>query len=222
MRKTSWMVAAVAAVVIVTGMVAWGQGAPGERAKDRPWGGEMRGEMRGPMGPPDMQQELGLTDDQVAKMKALHFESAKTALKARTEVKLQRLELQQLLSAEEPNQVAIDKTLRALSDAQYAAMKSRVTQQLAMRQLLTPEQRKKMETMKHKFMRRGFMRRHNRHGFGGPGMRGPRGPIGENFEGPAIGPDGPGPMEFGMNGPDFGDQGLDFDFPVDGPDDPGL
>lgn len=215
--RKSWLLIG-AVILTLAAATAWSQGVSSDRSGQSQW---QRGpQMRGMMAPPDMQKELGLSDAQVSQLRTLRFEAAKAGLQARTDVKLKRLELQELMQADEPNQAAIDKTLRGLADAQYALMKNRIQHQLAMRQVLTPEQRKKMEGMKHQFMRHRMGRRSF-------DRRGPRGPRGGGFgmQGP-----GPGPMSFTPGeegfGPEFeSDFGPDFEpgfeLPVEPPQEPG-
>lgn len=190
--RSNWILAAAVAVALAAGTL-WSLDAVGQDESDRPW---PRREMRGPGGPPDLKEALGLSDEQAAQMRALHFESAKAGIQARTEVKLRRLELEQQLSSDEPNQAAIDKTLQALSNAQHSLLKNRVSHRLAMRQILTPEQRKKMEGL-HR-----MMRHHRRHGrFDRRGPRG--GPSGFRYR-PGRGERGFGPGAFEPElAPDF-------------------
>lgn len=226
-RKNWLLIGAV--IMTLAAAAAWSQGPSDDPAGQPRWqrGSQMREMMATP---PDLQQELGLSEEQAGQLRSLRFEAAKSGLQARTDVKLKHLELQQLLQSDEPNQAAIDKALRGLSDAQYALMKNGVQHQLAMRQVLTAEQRKKWEGMKRQFMR------HRMHRMGGQRFferRGPRGPRGGGFGMPGFGP-GPGPMSFapaeeGLGpefesdfGPEFEpDFGPNFELPVEPPQEPG-
>lgn len=202
------MLAAALAVVLAAG-TAWSLNALAQDESQQPWPG--RG-TRGPAVPPDIQQALGLSDEQASQLRAMHFESAKARIKTRSEIQLKRLELEELLRAEETDQGAIDKTLRALSDAQYTAMKDRVAHRLALRQILTPEQLKKMEGMKRQFMRHRMGRS------GGRGLHGPRGGPGFGPGGRGRGDRGFGPGAFGPgdDGPAFGaEPEMEPDFELD-------
>jgi len=200
--RRKWMLAAALVVALSAGTL-WSLNALAQEESQKPG---PRREMRGPMGPPDMQQVLGLSDEQASQLRAMHFESAKARIKTRAEMQLKRLELEELLRAEETDQAAIDKTLRALSDAQYTAMKDRVAHRLAFRQILTPEQLKKMEGMKRQFKRHRMGRR------GGRGLHGPRGGPGRSDRGGF----GPGAFEPGDMGPAFeAEPEMEPDFELD-------
>lgn len=194
---TKLILLATALVVALAVGTAWTADATDETEGRRQWRGPG---MRGQAGPPDMQEALDLTDEQVSQLRALRFEGAKSRIKTSADARLKRLELEELLQAEEPNPATIDKTLRALSDAHYTALKNRVEQRLAMRQILTPEQLKKMEGMKRRFRRhrmgqRGFGRRgeHGRHGGVGFGPGGPGRGERRGFGPSAFEPDEFGP-----------------------------
>ena len=116
-----------------------------------------------------LREQLGLTDDQVKQLHALRIEGAKNAIRSRADVEVKRLELRELLQADEPDRAAIDQKLRELSDARYTAQKQRIDQRLAMRDILTPEQRSKLKELRGKFRRGGEPMRRP----GGPGMDGP-------------------------------------------------
>lgn len=141
-------------------------GGPGQRGFRHPG--------RGMRGMPDiarLREQLGLTDDQVKQLHALRVEGAKNAIRSRADVEVKRLELRELLQADQPDRAAIDRKLRELSDARYTAQKQRIDQRLAMRDILTPEQRSKMKELRGKFRRGGERMRRP----GGPGMDGPQG-----------------------------------------------
>jgi Spy/CpxP family protein refolding chaperone len=57
------------------------------------------------------------------------------------------MELHELMAAEKPDRAQIDKKLEQLSEVQLAARKAAIEQRLAMREMITPEQRQKMQEM---------------------------------------------------------------------------
>lgn len=118
-----------------------------------------------------MVEELGLTEEQQTKLRALHFEGAKSGLQSRTNLRLRRLELQELLEQDEPNPAELDKRIKALTDAQAAATRQHIEHRMAFRRILTPEQRTKLrssmrERIHHRIMRfrEGGDRRMRMHG----------------------------------------------------------
>jgi len=169
-----------------------GPGGPdGGRSGPDGWGGRsgwgrhegfrgMRGRHRG-MGDmmlariaqnPEMREKLGITPEQATKISTESFEFRKAHIRDRADVELRRVELENLMKAETPDRAAIDKKLDELGAARLVEAKAAVNYHLAMREVLTPEQRQKLRAM--------FAgREHGRRGFQGPpeGMpRGRRGP----------------------------------------------
>jgi Spy/CpxP family protein refolding chaperone len=173
----------------------WAQGS-GERG---PWHGPMtgggrawasRGGMRGPGmrgrgGPaamllrlvnnPMMRQRVGITTEQAAKIRQQTSDFLKQQIRGRANMEVQRIDLRNLMAAENPDRAAIDKTLGEISALRLAQSKANVDFQLTMRNALTPEQRQKLMQMRQEFMRRGHER---------GGRTGPRGPRGMNRPGP--------------------------------------
>jgi len=212
-RKTIWLLVAVAGLLLALGPAwsfAFQAGAGEEPAQQMPPG--MMGP-RGMMGPPDLEAELGLSDEQVTQLEALRSEAAKSGLRARTDMQLKHMELEELLEADQPNEAAIQSKLRELSDTRHTLMQQRITNRLAMRRVLTTEQRAKWNKMRKRFFRHGMMGRFSdQRGFGrrgwhhqgfGPGSGfGPG--QGRGFcPGCGMGPGrGPG-ADSGPGGPDF-------------------
>jgi len=123
-------------------------------------------------------EDLGLTEEQQTKLRALHFESAKGRLQTRTNLQLRRLELQELLEQDEPNQAELDKRIKALTDAQGAATRQHIEHRMAFRRVLTPEQRTKLRNTVRQHMRHRMMRFRE----GGEGRMRMREPGGEGFQ----------------------------------------
>ncbi|HUJ41184.1 MAG TPA: periplasmic heavy metal sensor [Candidatus Acidoferrales bacterium] len=120
---------------------------------------------------PEAREKLGLTAEQTAKIKQESFDFQKARIRDRADVELRRVELENLMHADAPDRAAIDKKLDDLSAARLVATKAEVHYHLAMREVLTPEQRQRLRDM--------FGERGRREGFRGPrpgGHRGPGGP----------------------------------------------
>lgn len=118
---------------------------------------------------PAARERLGLTPEQTTKITQETFEFRKARIRNRADVELKRVELQNLMRSETPDRAAIDKKLDELAAARVAEAKTAVHYRLAMREVLTPEQRQKLRAM---------MQEHRRRGQGPPqgAPRGPRGP----------------------------------------------
>ncbi len=85
------------------------------------------------------------------------------------------MELAELMAAEKPDRVQIEKKMREMNEASFAAQKSGMEHHLAMREMLTPEQKANMQQwlqeQRQQRMERGFGPRR------GPDPRGPRPPM---------------------------------------------
>jgi Spy/CpxP family protein refolding chaperone len=95
-------------------------------------------------------------------------------IRSNADIQVKRMELAELMRADKPDRMLIDKKLREVQDATFAAEKARIDGQLNMREMFTPEQRQEMEKMRGEF--HGGMMQHERGGPGQGGMMGPRGP----------------------------------------------
>jgi Spy/CpxP family protein refolding chaperone len=114
---------------------------------------------------PKLREQLLITPEQIAKIRQETLKFQKAEILSRADLQVKRLELHSLLDAETPDRAAIDKSLREANAAQFTVEKTAIDHQLAMRALVTPEQRQKLEKMRQEFPR------HNVE-FGGPGARG--------------------------------------------------
>lgn len=115
---------------------------------------------------PAARERLGITAEQAAKIRQETSDFRKGAIRGRAELQVKRLELRDLLRAETPDRAAIDKKLDEISAARLAQSKAQVHYRLAMREILTPEQRQKLRQMREESRHRGGRE-------GGP-PRGPR------------------------------------------------
>lgn len=187
-RKAYWMLVAVFGLALAFG-AAWSFGFTGPQGEPQtpPPGEEPQAGMMGMAPRPGLEEKLGLTEEQKAKLRTLHFENARNALRARTEATIRWMELEELLQTDAPDKAAVDQKLRALSDARAAALRQQVEHRLAVNQLLTPEQRTKMRQLMRQHMRMRMMG--GQRGFGRPGM-GMRAPQGRSMgRGPGQGDD---------------------------------
>lgn len=115
---------------------------------------------------PSMRERLGITPEQAQKIQSQTFNFQKTEINTGAELAVKRLELRQLFSAEAPNRSAIDQKLSEISTVRLAQEKAAVDFRLDMRTALTPDQRQKLQQMRHDFFgHRGF------------GPQGPSGPA---------------------------------------------
>jgi Spy/CpxP family protein refolding chaperone len=120
-----------------------------------------------------MQTELGLSEDQVAQLQKMRSESRSESIRRRADLRIAQGELRDLLRAPAEDENANNAKVKQVTDLQAAATRSRVEHRLALREILTPEQLAKMESLGRGHRREGG-RKHRGH-------RGPRpsGPVGE-------------------------------------------
>lgn len=193
-NRTTWVLLAGLALLLAAGTL-WAFQGPQGMGDDQPGPPRARPEASGGrLGPGgDMMEEMGLTDEQHQQLRALHSEGRKAGIRSHADLEIKRMELQELLEADEPNQAAIDKAVRELNDLRGATLKRHIDHRLAFRNVLSPEQRSKFKKLHHQ---RGHMFRHHparrdQRFMDGPGgerrqRRGPGFVRGEGFGG---GPD---------------------------------
>lgn len=159
------------------------------------WGHERGGRGRHGFGlsralsDPQIQQKVGISADQVAKIRSQETAFRKTSIQQRADLEVKQIDLREMLAADKPDRAAIDRKLQEISTSRLAMEKSRVDFRLSMKDALTPEQREKLkQAMKEKWeARRGERGR-------GQGERGQRGPGGQGGRpaGPPQGGQTPG------------------------------
>ncbi len=167
MKRIRWITWAVALMAAAT--AAFGQGA---------------GPQDSPKGCPGIP---GLSEDQQKKVQALDLETEKALLPLKAQMDLKTAELKGLTLAENPEKGAIDKKIEEIGTIRTQIMKKKIMNKLAVRALLTPDQRVKFDKMAlrggcglmecceegpRQAMRRPMMMKRMRHG-GGEMMRHP-------------------------------------------------
>jgi len=153
------------------------------------------GEDMGPMfDDPQLQEQLGLTNEQMEKLRGIGRDTMKKSIQNRAALRVKQMELNELLEADTPDRAAVEKKVREMSDLQATMLRSRVDTRLAFAGTLTPEQRTKLRTLARQRMRSRMMER----GWG----RGEFGMRGQRFR--HRGFRGPGARGFGFRGPGYG------------------
>ena len=149
---------------------------------------------------PKLAQELGLTDDQVAKVKKALYEFKQKQIELKAQLELAGLEQARLMTEKDLDEKALMAAVEKTGAVHTEMAKQRVKGMIALRQILGPEQMEKIQARI-----REHMRERLQHG-GGQGL-GPRVGTGE---GPLMrrgmgGAGGGGPR--GGMGPQGGGQG---------------
>lgn len=110
-----------------------------------------------------MREVLGLTDDQVIKIKDIFSEGGKARIQARAEIRVARLEMRQLMRNDNVDRAAVDRKIKEISSLREKLMRNRIETRLKIRAVLTPEQRKKARAMTPFSFRGGFGHRGSEH-----------------------------------------------------------
>lgn len=117
---------------------------------------------------PQVRERLGVTAEQAAKIQAQETGFAKSRIQTRANLRVQRMELRDLMRAEKPDRAAIEKKMRAINEAQLAGQLGAMDHRVAMQNALTPEQKVKMKEWRQE-QRQQFQQR--------PGFGPQRGPM---------------------------------------------
>lgn len=132
--------------------------------------------MHRPMGEwwknPKLAQEVGLTDQQTAKLDKISYESQLQMIDLRATLDKERLMLGRQLQADHPNEDAVLGQVDKVSQARAAVERARVQTLLATRSVLSAEQWKKLKAARMDFHRQVFVRRGFGEGFAGHGFGG--------------------------------------------------
>ena len=102
---------------------------------------------------PEIRKELGITPEQLQKLEDVRFNAQKESIQHRSALQISRLELQRLMSAENPDRAAIDKKIQETSQEEAALMRSSINARLNARGVLTAEQRTKLKEIMQNRMR---------------------------------------------------------------------
>jgi Spy/CpxP family protein refolding chaperone len=134
---------------------------------------------------PKVAQQVGLTADQQKKMDDIMQQHRLKLIDLNAAVQKQQAIMEPLIEADQPDEGKILAQIDAIAQARAELEKANARMLLGIRQVLTPDQWKKLKTMRAERTRDW---RDGRDGRDGRGMRGGRGPGGP---GPAGGPPPP-------------------------------
>lgn len=123
-------------------------GMRGRRMGSRGFGGRGFGRQGGFLNNPAMRQRLGITSDQAAKIQQQNLDFQKSQIRNRADLEVKRLELNELLAADNPDRAAINAKLQEVSAAQMASEKAGIDNRLALRDILTPAQRTQLQQLR--------------------------------------------------------------------------
>ena len=107
-----------------------------------------------------MKDELGLSDEQVSKLKALKSETEKQMIRTEADIEILQIELHDILSQDKVNVKAVDTKIEKMGELQTKMYKAHIHARLNAQKILTPEQLKKHREIKGK--RKHGMRKHEK------------------------------------------------------------
>jgi Spy/CpxP family protein refolding chaperone len=119
-------------MALAGGLLAQG---PGPRAAQR---GDLESRLK---------ERIGLTDEQVEQVRKLRHEHQKAEVQRQADLQVARMELNELFRAPMVDEKAVAAKLKAVGDLEFAALKARVDQRLALRKLVSPEQAEQLEKL---------------------------------------------------------------------------
>jgi Spy/CpxP family protein refolding chaperone len=102
-----------------------------------------------------MEKELGLSDEQVSKLKDMRMKREKQAIQDRAELDIMELELRDLMSEDEIDLKAVDGKIDKISALKGKIRKDGIHAMVDAKKVLTAEQRKKLREMKGRGMGMG-------------------------------------------------------------------
>lgn len=145
MKHTRWFtVLSIMTALILSGFVM-GQEMQKEMKIMHPTGGEKGCSP----GCPHMKEMLQLTEEQQKKIETLKSALDKELLDLKADLRVKKAELEKLLIAENPSKTAIEKKIDEIGALRTRIHKALVNHKLAIREILTPEQRIKFDQMTH-------------------------------------------------------------------------
>ena len=96
------------------------------------------------MPPPEAFERLGLSETQRGKLEALRDGERRRAIRADAEIRLAEMDLVKLVESDKPDATAIHAAIESLMKMRTEQLKGRAEVIVAMRAILTPEQRGKL------------------------------------------------------------------------------
>lgn len=93
---------------------------------------------------PRIRQQIGISDDQAAKLHQDLTDFAKTIIQDRANLQVQLVDLRSLLAQQTPDKSAVSDAMQKVADAQVALEKAAVDFYVTLKQELSPEQQQKI------------------------------------------------------------------------------
>ena len=103
-----------------------------------------------PKDPLAFSEELGLTEIQIDSIRSIRYYTKKEVIPVQSELRLKRLELRHEMAKENPDEAKIMRLVDQISNVRAQIRKKNLRGVLKVREILTPEQRKKLKEIRMK------------------------------------------------------------------------
>jgi Spy/CpxP family protein refolding chaperone len=145
MKRLAMVGLSAVLVVLALGTVKWAAG----QAEGRPhWGmagpGHEAERLLAMLDSDRVKGVLGLTDEQATRLHQITVETEKAAIKTKADLAVRRIELRELLKADNPDRDTVMKKVQEVSALTGQLMQQHVQALLNAKTILTPEQQKKL------------------------------------------------------------------------------
>lgn len=168
-KKSLFMVFVMMAMVMTALTFAWSQPYRGPGAGGPKMGPENCPYMKGKAAHPPMffgnpamfRQELGLTDQQIAKIEQINLNHRKLMLTQREKLEPKQIQLERLLLEENVNLNNVRSVLREIADIRIEIHMLKITHRLEIEKVLTQEQKSKLKAMRPMHQKMGPGMRHH-------------------------------------------------------------
>ena len=97
-----------------------------------------------------LSEKLNLAPEQEKEIRDLQLNFEKEKIRLKADLKIVRLELEDLLIEDRPVKREVYRKIEQMGDLRVKLQKNRVDKRLAIKEILTPEQFEKLQTLKHK------------------------------------------------------------------------
>ena len=109
----------------------------------------------------EMKGELGLSDEQVSKLRALGSQAEKQVIRTKADLRILEIELDDLLQENNVNVKVVDSKIEKIGDLRTEIQKTHIHARIDVQKILTSEQLKKLHELRGKGKHQKKMHRHN-------------------------------------------------------------
>ncbi len=96
-----------------------------------------------------LMEGLDLSNEQQEQIRQLRMDNKKESIETNAKLKIAKLELRELVAADEPDKNRINAKISVIGQLQEERMAQKINTTLAVKEVLTPEQREKAKELRH-------------------------------------------------------------------------